>query len=92
MSKLIDRQEVLKVIRETPYIGLMEKEALLDAVKGMHAVEERKKGMWLDSGDYCVCNQCWHTEQQFNGVEPIPRHTPFCAMCGADMREEKTNA
>ena len=148
MSELIDRQEALNVIREMPYIGLMEKEALLDAVKGLHSAQpdidkqellqmirrgifatsdkdiyscgirngmrwcmalleedapkfedaslyvrqERKKGMWLDRGDYCVCNQCWHTEQQFNGVEPIPRHTPFCAMCGADMREENENA
>lgn len=52
---------------------------------------KRKKGEWVDMGDYCVCNQCWHTEQQFNGVEPIPLHTPFCAMCGADMREEKND-
>lgn len=35
MSELVDKQEVLKVIREMPYIGLGEKEALLDAIKGM---------------------------------------------------------
>lgn len=35
MSELIDKQAVLKVIREMPYIGLGEKEALLDAIKGM---------------------------------------------------------
>lgn len=52
-------------------------------------VVERKKGEWIDRGDYCVCNQCGHTEQQFNGVEPIPLHTPFCAICGADMRGEE---
>lgn len=52
---------------------------------------ECKKGKWIDRGDNCVCNQCGHTEQQFNGVELIPMHTPFCAMCGADMRAfEKT--
>lgn len=58
---------------------------------GTPTIEERKKGKWIDRGDYCVCNQCWHMEQQFNGVEPIPLRTPFCAICGADMREEKTD-
>lgn len=50
---------------------------------------ERKKGKWLDIGDYCVCNQCGHTEQQFDGIQQIPLHTPFCAICGADMRGEQ---
>lgn len=49
--------------------------------------QQPKKGKWMDRGDYCVCNQCGHTEQQFNGVEQIPLHTPFCAMCGAKMEE-----
>ncbi len=50
-------------------------------------VVERKKGKWIDRSAYCVCNLCGHTEQQFNGVELIPRHTPFCATCGAEMEE-----
>lgn len=53
-------------------------------------VIEQKRGEWIDRAYYCVCNQCGHTEPQFNGVQPIPRHTPFCASCGADMREEET--
>lgn len=62
---------------------------IINDIEDAPTIEERKKGKWMDMGDYCVCNQCWHTEQQFNGVEQIPRHTPCCAMCGADMREEK---
>lgn len=63
--------------------------ALLEYIDKMPEpdVVERKKGKWIDRSAYCVCNLCGHTEQQFNGVQPIPRHTPFCATCGAEMEE-----
>lgn len=58
-------------------------------------VVERKKGKWIDSAHYCVCDQCGHAQQQFTGIDgyfnQIPLHTSFCATCGADMSEEKAD-
>ncbi len=41
MSELVDRQEVLKVIREMnlPLMGCSDTEALLDAIKGLHSAQ-----------------------------------------------------
>lgn len=58
-------------------------------IRNAPTIEERKKGKWIDLGDYCICNQCWHTEQQFDGVECIPKHTRFCSNCGAEMNEKE---
>ena len=53
------------------------------------AQSEQKKGKWMNMGDYCVCNQCWHTElAQYDGVQPIPNFTPYCSRCGAKMERE----
>lgn len=82
MDDLISRNAALQAVGANTWAGAR-------ISKLPSAQPERKRGKWIDIGDYCVCNQCWHTEQQFNGVEPIPLHTPFCAMCGADMREEE---
>ena len=82
MSKLVDKQEVLKVIREMPYIGLGEKEALLDAVKGLPPVEPNK-GHWdmvrQDRWIYAKCSEC-------GKVSDAP--TPYCGYCGARNGEE----
>ena len=96
MSKLIDRQEVLKVIREMPYIGLMEKEALLDAVKGMHSIEARKKGMWIKVFNVPSDTQhpdiCFDRFMCSNCTAQTNRMTDFCPNCGTDMRGEEQDA
>ena len=51
MSELVEKQAVLKVIREMPYIGLGEKEALLDAVKGLPTAEDEKEISYADCSD-----------------------------------------
>ena len=95
MSELVYRQEVLKVIREIPYIILGEKEALLDAVKGLPAIEEHKKGMWIKV--FNVPPDTKHNDIFFdrfmcsNCTAQTNRMTDFCPCCGADMREENDN-
>ena len=47
---------------------------------------ERKKGKWIlvkgsNGKDYHKCSECLHT-QEITGVKN------YCAVCGADMREE----
>ena len=82
MSELVDKQEVLKVVREMPYIGLMEKEALLDAIKGMPRVKP-SQGHWdmvqQDRWIYVKCSEC-------GKVSDAP--TPYCGYCGARNGEE----
>ena len=82
MSELVDKQEVLKVIREIPYIGLMEKEALLDAVKGLPTVKQ-SQGHWdmvqQDRWIYAKCSEC-------GKVSDAP--TPYCGYCGARNGDE----
>lgn len=98
MDNLISRQVAIDAIKASAskYTGFMEMEMYMaddaiEAINGVPSVQpECKKGKRIDRSAYCVCDQCGHTEQQFNGVQPIPRHTPFCASCGADMREEIT--
>ena len=62
----------------------------IEAVTDIPSVQpERKRGKWIDKGTYCVCSLCQHTESpQYDGIQPIPRFTPFCSMCGAKMEEE----
>lgn len=89
LIRLIDAEELKHILNNSKYYGTKAGNAFADMITECKPVEARKKGKWIDRSAYCVCNLCGHTEQQFNGVEPIPRHTPFCATCGADMREEK---
>jgi len=86
--RLVDADEVKKYTKERWSDFLCSAYDFVRLVDSVPTIEERKKGKWIDKSDCCVCNQCGHMEQQFNGVEPIPLHTPFCAMCGADMKEE----
>ncbi len=78
MSELIDRQEVLKVIREMSYIGLMEKEAVLDAVKGLTAIEI----MGCKDCRYNVSNggRCNHCDDTRFFVDE--KHRPLCCQYG----------
>ena len=63
----------------------MLKEAVDTAFEALKQPEQ-KEGKWIDKGTYCVCSLCQHTESpQYDNVQPIPRFTPFCSMCGAKM-------
>lgn len=60
--------------------------ALYVAVRAM--AEERKKGKWMrnSNGTYscCLCQSWIPNEQRY--------YANYCLFCGADMREEKTDA
>jgi len=91
LIRLIDAEELKHILNNSKYYGTKTGNAFADMITECKTIEARKKGKWIDREGYCVCNQCGHTEQQFDGVRPIPLHTPFCAICGADMMEEKTD-
>ena len=82
MSELVDKQAVLKIIREMPCIIIGEKEALLDAVKGLPTVEP-SQGHWdmvqQDRWIYAKCSEC-------GKVSDAP--TPYCSYCGARNGDE----
>ena len=82
MSELVDKQAVLKVIRDMSFIGFQETEALLDAVKGMHPVKP-SQGHWdmvqQDRWIYAKCSEC-------GKVSDAP--TSYCGYCGARNGEE----
>ena len=87
MPRYIDAIKLLKEFQALPccrngYSDEYDKARIFAMIDNQPTADvvERKKGKWIDRGDYCVCNQCRHMEEEF---------TPFCAMCGADMREEK---
>ena len=53
--------------------------------EALHKVS-RPQAQWIDKGDYAVCSNCGTSSgTQFDGVEPIPLKSNFCAMCGARM-------
>lgn len=62
------------------YADVINIEALEIAVRAM--AEERKKGKWRHYDGMCSCSVCG------SHMDDI---SPFCPMCGADMREEKTD-
>lgn len=64
-------------------------ECINEAIKRVSSVEpERKKGKWIhwtdDRNDYCTCSEC---EYGTEGEVLLESVTPYCPMCGADMRE-----
>ena len=60
-------------------------------INDLPTIEERKKGKWIDMGDFEQCSVCLGTRlkevQTFYG-KAIWIKTDFCPNCGADMRKE----
>ena len=78
IEELEQRLSTLRIVGGT-YVDCVNGKALEMAIEVLKQ-PERNKGRWIDVGDYCVCNQCWHTEQH---------HTNFCSKCGAKMEVEQ---
>ena len=58
-------------------------------IKQWEDTHEPRKGKWMDTGLYCVCSLCLHTEPpQYDGIQPIPNFPPYCSMCGARMNDK----
>lgn len=63
-----------------------------DKVNRMPTIEERKKGKWIDMGDFEQCSVCLGTrlkEVQTVYGKAIWIKTDYCPNCGADMRGER---
>ena len=61
---------------------------MLDEIEGLDEteVEPVKHGRWINKGDYSICTVCGGSSgTQYDGVEPIPKSTPYCPYCGARM-------
>ena len=65
------------------------------AIATAPTIEERKKGKWIDMGDFEQCSVCLGTRlkeiQTFYG-KAIWIKTDFCPNCGADMRGDVNEA
>lgn len=80
----VSREEVMK---------LLEKEDWADTVYGVmnlpSVTPTRPKGKWIhwtdDYKDYVTCSCCGYGEE---GEVLLNDKTPFCSICGADMRGE----
>lgn len=81
MSELINKQSLLNTIEGLSCVGFLHTDDLLDAVRWMPVIEQRKKGRWLNKGRKICCSECGHV----NFCKPN-----FCDECGTDMRKEKT--
>lgn len=102
--KLIDADELDKVkFHPLPYTHITPSDAdaesykrgwndAIDAIMSeAPTIEERKKGKWIDMGDFEQCSVCLAT--RLKEVETYYRKgiwikTDFCPHCGADMRGE----
>lgn len=93
----ISREAAIAAADYTDYRGLAVEDvkAVTDEVvkelkKLPSADTERKRGRWIDKGEYAECSNCGaYSGTQFDGVEPVPHKTNYCPNCGADMRDKQ---
>lgn len=81
---LIDRDELLEILRimkERYFDRKIILGKVVEEVKRMPTIEsERKKGKWFWGDGMYSCDQCHAAFYETS---------PFCPMCGADMRGEQ---
>ena len=103
MNDLISRQAAIDAINQICPIDVECDGALLDRVDVRYvltdlpsAQPERKKGTWInDDGLYrcSSCNMLWaHWWASAMPPERLYKEMKYCPRCGAEMREEKTDA
>lgn len=84
MSRLIDADELIKVINGNPFTTESVKSYIRISVAKMPTIEpERERGKWINMIEkgMCYCNQCGFTEETERAYASL-----FCPKCGADMR------
>lgn len=84
--RLIDADALIEQLMKEPKVGRLSFEAVLNAVKNMEPIEERKTGKWVKpllvtNIDRVRCSECstmydWYTQAQY---------FKFCPNCGAKM-------
>lgn len=75
---LIDRQAAIDAIVDNPTVRRVE---IIKLIEELPSVEpERKKGRWLYDPPMYACDQC--NAEMYD-------MSPYCPMCGADMRGEQ---
>ena len=80
MGEYISREAAIETIRKAVVYDAIA-DLVERAINSITAadVREVKRGKWEDvDGMFALCSICKHASG----------HTPFCAWCGADMREE----
>lgn len=77
MAEYIEREALKAEFEEDGHLSAYIEE-MIDSIPAAD-VREVKRGKWEDvDGMFALCSICKHASG----------HTPFCAWCGADMREE----
>ena len=85
MKKYIDRDALVEYAHS--HYGMVTASDILDFPTV--DAELVKHGRWVSRGDYAICTVCGGSSgTQYDGVEPIPRLTPYCPNCFAKMDGE----
>lgn len=83
LQKRLDKENMMAVAE---YI-----QGVVERLKKLPARPERKKGRWIDMGDFEQCSACTGTRlKEINTVygKAIWIKTPYCPDCGAEMKED----
>lgn len=95
MGRLIDEEDVLKLIRTAAMPEDISMLMLYQGVKQLPSAQpERKKGRWVecDTTEHWKCNQCSDRAPMYWDGENMSYAewlSDFCPNCGADMRGEE---
>ena len=88
-----DREYAMNMFKALPSVDVVPKhdvEIIIDEITKRTSSIEVEQGEWIYKGDYAICSKCGGSSgTQFDGVEPIPRVTPFCPHCGTRMKGAK---
>ena len=86
--RLIDGDALIEQLMKEPKVGRLSFEAVLNVVKNMEPIEERKIGKWIEVDDAYNrirgrCSLCgWEAHMYEDDVVGMD----YCPNCGADMR------
>ena len=85
--RIIDAEDLKRSIAVSALID--DQKTLEQIIDEQPTIEERKKGKWIDMGDFEQCSVCLGTrlkEVQTVYGKAIWLKTDYCPNCGADMR------
>ena len=90
--RLIDGDALIEQLMKEPKVGRLSFEAVLNVVKNMEPIEERKTGKWIISNANSrvttyKCSECGRIVRDDTGYD-VSKDYPYCH-CGSDMRGEQ---
>ena len=98
MEELISKRAAIEAINSHFGFNIEEEygSAVQEVINGLPSAEpERKKGEWINMGDFEQCSVCGEThlkEFQSYYTKTTWIKTNFCPNCGANMRGEQDDA